>query len=103
MIYEIKRTSQFKKDFKKAQKQGKNLERLANVVTLLSKGENLPEEYLDHPLLNYQSKFRECHIEPDFLLVYEIRKKYLILRLIRLGSHSELFNNKSLRNIDKKS
>lgn len=101
MIYEIKRTKQFKKDFKKAEKQGKNLGRLIEVIELLRKGESLPEEYLDHPLLNYRSKFRECHIEPDFLLVYEIRRQYLILKLIRLGTHSELFNNSSLRDIDK--
>ncbi|MCQ2802017.1 MAG: type II toxin-antitoxin system YafQ family toxin [Bacilli bacterium] len=103
MIYEIKRTSQFKKDFKKAQKQGKNIDRLINVIELLSKGEKLPQEYSDHALTNYHSNFRECHIEPNFLLVYEIRKQYLILKLIRLGTHSEIFGNKSLANIDKES
>ncbi len=101
MIYEVKRTKQFKKDFKLAEKQGRNLERLIEAIDLLRKGESLPEDFLDHPLTNFRSKFRECHIEPDFLLVYEIRKQYLILKLIRLGTHSELFDNSSLKDIDK--
>lgn len=101
MIYEIKRTKQFKKDFKLAEKQGRNLDRLIETIDLLRKGESLPKEYLDHPLTNFRSKFRECHVEPDLLLVYEIKRQFLILKLIRLGTHSELFSNNSLKAIDK--
>ena len=93
MIKEIKRTSQFKKDYKKVIKQGCKESDFREVLTYLVNQKPLPEKYRDHALTdsrNYKN-VRECHIAPDWLLVYRIEKKELILELIRTGSHSELF------------
>ena len=91
MKYTIKPTNQFKKDFKKAQKQHRNLNILKNVVNMLAGGEALPEKYRDHLLMgNYKGK-HECHLEPDWLLIYEYLDDELILFLTRTGSHSDLF------------
>ena len=90
-MYKIKFTGQFKKDLKLAKKQGKNLDTLFNVIKVLEKGEKLDDKYGDHSLSGKYKGTRECHIEPDWLLVYEIIDNVLILVLYRLGSHSELF------------
>ena len=89
--YEIQRTSQFKKDFKLAVKRGCNVEKLKSVVTILASGETLPDEYRDHPLRGNYGGYRECHIEPDWLLVYKISENVLVLTLYRTGTHSDLF------------
>lgn len=89
--YEIQRTSQFKKDFKLAVKRGCNVEKLQSVVTILASGETLPDEYRDHPLRGNYGGYRECHIEPDWLLVYKISENVLVLTLYRTGTHSDLF------------
>lgn len=91
MKYEVIFTNQFKKDLKLAKKQGKTLSKLLSVIELLADGETLDMKYRDHALTGDYSDTRECHIEPDWLLVYEIRNNVLILVLYRLGSHSELF------------
>lgn len=91
MKYEVIFTNQFKKDLKLAKKQGKTLSKLLSVIELLANGEPLDKKYRDHALTGDYSGTRECHIEPDWLLVYEIRNNVLILVLYRLGSHSELF------------
>jgi mRNA interferase YafQ len=91
MKYKIERTSQFKKDFKLALKRNCNIEKLKTAVTILANGERLPEEYLDHPLRGNYSGYRECHIEPDWLLIYKITENVLLLTLYRTGSHSDLF------------
>lgn len=91
MKYEVIFTNQFKKDLKLAKKQGKTLSKLLSVIELLANGELLDMKYRDHALTGDYSGTRECHIEPDWLLVYEIRNNVLILVLYRLGSHSELF------------
>ena len=86
-------TGRFKKDYKIAVKRGCNPKRLEEVLELLQKEEILPSKYRDHQLVNsrnYQN-MRECHIEPDWLLVYQVIDDELILRLIRTGSHSDLF------------
>ena len=93
MIKEIKRTSQFKKDYKKAIKGGCNEADFRKVLEYLVEQKSLPEKYRDHQLSdskNYKN-VRECHIYPDWLLIYRIQKDVLILELIRTGSHSELF------------
>lgn len=91
MKYTVKYTSQFKKDYKKAEKQHRDLALLQKVVGLLANGEQLPDQYRDHALSgNYRGK-RECHIAPDWLLIYEIVDGDLILLLVRTGTHSELF------------
>lgn len=89
--YEIQRTSQFKKDFKLAVKRGCNIEKLQNAVTILASGDTLPDEYRDHPLRGNYGGYRECHIEPDWLLVYKISENVLVLTLYRTGTHSDLF------------
>ena len=91
MNYEVRFTNQFKKDIKLAQKQGKDIEKLFSVVDILASGELLPAKFRDHDLTGDYKGCRECHIEPDWLLVYEKDNGLLILILNRVGSHSELF------------
>ena len=91
MKYEIKFTGQFKKDLKLAKKQGKNLNKLFDVVERLANGEVLETKYRDHDLSGDYKGCRECHIDPDWLLIYEIFDDVLVLLLNRVGSHSELF------------
>lgn len=86
-------TGQFKKDYKLALKRGCNPDKFQEVVTLLVSEKMLPEKYRDHALTdsrNYKG-MRECHIEPDWLLVYKIERKVMLLKLIRTGTHSDLF------------
>ncbi|MBE6966555.1 MAG: type II toxin-antitoxin system YafQ family toxin [Oscillospiraceae bacterium] len=91
MKYEIKFTSKFKKDLKRAEKQRKKLDKLFEVIEILARGDVLPERFRDHELSGDYKNARECHIEPDWLLVYEYFDDVLVLLLSRLGSHSELF------------
>ena len=91
MKYEIRATNQFKKDIKLSKKQGKDVEKLFSVIEKLACGEPLDEKYRDHALTGDYKGCRECHIEPDWLLVYKVCKDMLILRLIRTGTHSDLF------------
>ena len=91
MKYEVKFTTPFKKDLKFAKKQNKDIEKLFAVVELLANGEELDFKYKDHDLSGNYKGTRECHIEPDGLLVYEYQNDVLVLMLYRLGSHSELF------------
>lgn len=91
MKYEVKFTSQFKKDLKLAKKQNKDLDKLFEVVNILADGGTLDAKYRDNDLSGDYKGTRECHIEPDWLLVYEIKDEVLVLMLYRLGTHSELF------------
>ncbi len=93
MKYEIIRTSQFKRDFKLAVKRGCNMDELEVVVKILAEGKTLPRKYKDHELVNSRNYkgMRECHIEPDWLLVYKTTEELLILTLQRTGTHSDLF------------
>lgn len=86
-------TGQFKKDYKLAIKKGCDPNKLQEVITLLVNEQPLPEKNRDHALVNSRNykNMRECHIEPDWLLVYKIEQEILILKLIRTGSHSDLF------------
>lgn len=92
MKYEVRFTTQFKKDVKLAQKQGKDIDKMFSVVEILASGEPLPAKFHDHDLTGDYKGCRECHIEPDWLLVYEKDNGLLVLMLNRVGSHSELFN-----------
>ena len=85
----IRLTTQFKKDLKKARKQGRNLESLSSVLQQLANSEPLPLSFKNHKLRGDWQDFRECHIEPDWLLIYTITDSEL--RPARLGTHSELF------------
>ncbi len=91
MKYEIRFTSQFKKDLKLAKKQGKDTDKLFEAIEMLANGKALPTKYRDHDLSGDYKGCRECHIEPDWLLVYEIIEDVLVLMLYRIGSHSDLF------------
>lgn len=91
MKYVIQRTLQFKKDYKIAKKRGLDLFKLRTVIELLANGEQLPEQYLEHPLKGNYKGCLECHIEPDWLLVYKVEDELMILSLRRTGSHSDLF------------
>ena len=91
MKYEVRFTTQFKKDLKLAKKQGKDTEKLFAVIEKLANGETLEEKYRDHDLSGNYKGCRECHIEPDWLLVYEVIDDVLVLMLYRDGSHSDLF------------
>ena len=90
-MYEIRVTSRFKKDLKAAQEQGRDLTLLHAVITKLSNGEMLAPKYRDHALTGDWADFRECHIIPDWLLIYKQDKAILILTLVRNGTHSDLF------------
>ncbi|RMC25057.1 MULTISPECIES: type II toxin-antitoxin system YafQ family toxin [unclassified Lactobacillus] len=91
MKYQIKFTSQFKKDIKLAKKQGKSLNELYKVIEKIADGEDLATSLHDHALTGNFKGTRECHIEPDWLLVYEIFEQEFVLVTVRLGSLSQLF------------
>lgn len=91
MKYTIQRTSSFKKDYKLVKKRGYAIQKLAVVIAFLADGQTLPEIYSDHALTGNWSGYRECHIEPDWLLVYKRIDDKLILSLTRTGTHSDIF------------
>lgn len=92
MIYHIRRTKRFDRALKKMAKRGKDLTTLEKVVDLLAAGDPLPEQLRDHPLKGKWSGHRECHIQPDWLLVYLIENDVLVLTLVATGTHSDLFD-----------
>ena len=85
------RTAQFKKDVKLAGKRGKDLEKLKTVLDLLIEGDALPVQYKDHPLRGNFAGSRDCHLEPDWLLIYTLTENGGHVRLERTGTHSDLF------------
>lgn len=91
MNREIVWTTQFKKDYKLALKRHLDIELLDNLIRVLSRGETLPEKNKDHALTGDWIGHRECHILPDWLLVYRIEDDILVLTLARTGTHSDLF------------
>ena len=88
--YLVKPTSRFKKDYKLAIKRGLNIKLLEEVITMLALGETLPEKCKDHPLSGDWIGHRECHILPDWLLIYRVEDDVLVLTLSRTGTHSDL-------------
>ena len=91
MKYEIKFASKFKKDIKVFKGQEGKLDKIFKTIEKLARGEILDAKYKDHPLLGDYLGARECHIEPDLLLIYQIKKDVLVLNVLRLGSHAKLF------------
>lgn len=89
--FEIRYTSQFKKDVKLAKKQHRNIDLLFEVIGELADGKPLDEKYKDHGLTGNYAGTRECHVEPDWLLIYEQKEDVLVLMLYRAGTHSSLF------------
>lgn len=90
-MYKIVYTNRMKKDVKLMKKRGKDLNKLVNVLFLLSTGNPLPIQYRDHQLTGNLHDFRECHIEPDWLLMYQIFEDTLILSATATGSRVDLF------------
>ena len=91
MKLEIIPSNQFKKDLKLAQKRGLDLSELTAVISALANGESLDPKFRDHTLIGDYNGFRECHIRPDWLLIYKIDNGQLLLFLAITGSHSDLF------------
>lgn len=92
--YNVKYSSNFKKNLRKVIKQGKNIEKLLDIVDKLANNEELELKHKNHKLINdkYYKNCGECHIEPDWLLVYKYQENDLVLLLVDTGSHSDLFN-----------
>ncbi len=84
-------TTRFKKDYKLAIKRHLNIDLLDDIIRALSRGEDLPEKNKDHELTGDWVGHRECHILPDWLLIYRVDDDVLVLTLTRTGSHSDLF------------
>lgn len=91
MSKQVTWTNQFKKDYKLAMKRGLPIDELDNVIRMLAESDSLPEKYKDHELSGNWKGFRECHVQPNWLLIYYIYDNNLILSLVRTGTHSDLF------------
>ena len=87
----IKYETSFKKDFKRIVKRGYDIRLFEEVIEMLVTGNELPPKYKDHSLIGDYADCRECHITPDWLLIYQIKENELILYLTRTGTHSDLF------------
>ena len=90
MKYSIRETKSFKKGLKRMMKRGKSRQKIMEVISLLAKGETLPPQYHDHPLIGDRLGYRDCHIENDWVLIYAIKNDILILTLTDTGTHSDL-------------
>jgi len=90
-VRSFSRTSQFKKDVKRAEKRGKDLAKLKAALDLLINGEALPSEFKDHPLRGNFAGSRDCHLEPDWILIYTLTDADRHVRFERTGTHSDLF------------
>lgn len=91
MSYKLIPTAKFRKDVKRIKKRGYDLRLLTEVLDLLATGSVLPEKYKDHALSGIYQGHRECHISPDWLLIYRVEAGILVLVLSRTGTHSDLF------------
>jgi len=90
-MYTVKPTTRFSKDLKRIEKRGYKIDLMTAVIKRLASGESLEAKYHDHPLKGNYEGCRECHIAPDWLLIYEVVGEELILYLTRTGTHSDLF------------
>ena len=90
-MLELVTTGQFRKDYKRVKKRGYDMRLLEEVIDILLSEKPLEERYRDHGLAGNYVGFRECHILPDWLLIYAVDKKQLILTASRTGTHSDLF------------
>ena len=88
----LKTTTKFRKDYKRLKKQGKDMRELETVINTLLAGKPLASKYRDHPLTGNYIGFRECHVQPDWLLIYAADQEQLVLTASRTGSHSDLLN-----------
>lgn len=90
-MLKLRYSAKFKRDFKLIKKRGFDIRQLNAVIEILADGQSLPENYRDHALVGEYGGHRECHITPDWLLIYVIENDILTLTLTRTGSHSDLF------------
>lgn len=90
-MYRIEFTNKMKRDVRLMKKRGKDMSKLTNVLEFLAAGEKMPPEYKDHQLVGEFKDFRECHIEPDWLLIYQYHDDVLTLTATSTGTHSDLF------------
>lgn len=91
MKYNVRPTTKFQKDLKRVQRRGYDISLLTDIIKKLADGETLPEKNKDHSLTGNYVGCRECHITPDWLLIYEVMDNDLFLYLTRTGTHSDLF------------
>ena len=91
MKYAVRQTTKFRKELKKMLKRGADKSTLSAVVKMLAQGEPLPPQYHDHALTGDMAGTRDCHITPDWLLLYRIENDVLVLTLTRTGTHADLF------------
>ena len=91
--YLLKSTAGFRKNYRAMEKRGLPMQLLDKTIERLAMGEPLPPKNKDHALKGKWHNFRECHIQPDWLLVYQIIKDTLVLTLSRTGTHSDIFGN----------
>ena len=92
-MYEIEFTSKMKRDVKLMKKRGKDMSKLVIVLDLLASGNPMPAKYRDHQLTGSLKDFRELHIEPDWLLIYQFHDDVLVLTATSTGTHTDLFGN----------
>jgi mRNA interferase YafQ len=92
MAYKLHPTTRFKKCVRLLHKQGEDLSKLERVIDILATGKALPETCRDHKLVGNRKDYRECHIEPDWLLIYRRRDDALVLTLSETGSHADLLD-----------
>lgn len=90
-MLKLRTTAQFRKDYKLAKKRGRKLDLLEDIINMLLEEKPLPENARDHALHGSYTGFRECHIEPDWLLIYAVENGQTILVASRTGTHSDLF------------
>ena len=90
-MLEIVYTNKMKRDVQRMKKRGKDISKLTTALSLLANGEPMPPKYRDHSLSGHLSDFRECHIEGNWLLIYQIFENQLILSASGTGTHSDLF------------
>lgn len=93
-MLQLETTSQFRKDYKRLKKRGYDMCRLEQVIDMLLAEKELAEQYHDHALSGTYAGFRECHVSRDWLLIYVVNRKKLILTASRTGSHSDLLGNR---------
>ena len=91
-MYTLVFTNRMKRDLKLVKKRGKDISKLENVLDILLLGENLPDKYKDHQLKGEMCQFRECHIEPDWILIYRREVTEFILYATATGTHADLFD-----------
>lgn len=91
-MYKIEFTNKMKKDVKLMKKRGKDMSKLTNILSLIANNAKLPQNCRDHRLTGNLKDFRECHIEPDWLLIYQLHDAVLTLTATGTGTHSDLFD-----------